>query len=112
MLDCLVPAGFETPRHLHRNDDAIFLIELGTIVLWTPALCRTARRGDVVLLPKQIPHTWRAYGDAAVYFQVTVTPGKFASFFKGIADRSLMIDQIEALTGVASSANWISLARH
>ena len=55
------PAGFGPPRHLHRQDDEIFLIEQGAIALWTPHECRTAGPGDVVMLPKVIPHTWRAY---------------------------------------------------
>ena len=65
------PAGFGPPRHLHRQDDEIFLIEQGAIALWTPHECRTAGPGDVVMLPKVMPHTWRAYGDDPIRFQVT-----------------------------------------
>jgi mannose-6-phosphate isomerase-like protein (cupin superfamily) len=61
MLFYRAPAGFGPPRHLHRQDDEIFLIEQGAIVLWTPHECRTAGPGDVVMLPKVMPHTWRAY---------------------------------------------------
>ena len=42
---------------------ARFLIEQGAIALWTPHECRTAGPGDVVMLPKVMPHTWRAYGE-------------------------------------------------
>jgi hypothetical protein len=49
----------------------------GAIALWTPHECRTAGPGDVVMLPKVMPHTWRAYGNDPIRSQVTVTPGEF-----------------------------------
>jgi mannose-6-phosphate isomerase-like protein (cupin superfamily) len=98
------PAGFGPPRHLHRQDDEIFLIEQGAIALWTPHECRTAGPGDVVMLPKVMPHTWRAYGDDPIRFQVTVTPGEFEIFFERIAERNLTLADRAELAEVASAA--------
>jgi quercetin dioxygenase-like cupin family protein len=98
------PAGFGPPRHLHRQDDEILLIEQGAIALWTPHECRTAGPGDVVMLPKGVPHTWRAYGDDPVRFQVTVTPGEFETFFERIVERNLTLADQAELVEVASAA--------
>src|SRR5260370_1109986 len=98
------PAGFGPPRHLHRQDDEIFLIEQGAIALWTPHECRTAGPGDVVMLPKVMPHTWRAYGDDPIRFQVTVTPGEFETFFERIVERKLTLADQAELVEVASSS--------
>jgi mannose-6-phosphate isomerase-like protein (cupin superfamily) len=98
------PAGFGPPRHLHRQDDEILLIEQGTIALWTPHECRTAGPGDVVMLPKRVPHTWRAYGDDPIRFQVIVTPGEFETFFERIVERNLTLADQAALIEVASAA--------
>ena len=98
------PAGFGPPRHLHRQDDEIFLIEQGAIALWTPHECRTAGPGDVVMLPKVMPHTWRAYGDDPIRFQVTVTPGEFETFFERIVERKLTLADQAELAEVASAA--------
>jgi quercetin dioxygenase-like cupin family protein len=98
------PAGFGPPRHLHRQDDEILLVEQGTIALWTPHECRTAGPGDVVMLPKGVPHTWRAYGDDSVRFQVTVTPGDFETFFERIVERNLTLADQAELVEVASAA--------
>jgi uncharacterized cupin superfamily protein len=98
------PAGFGPPRHLHRQDDEILLIEQGAIALWTPHECRTARPGDVVMLPKGVPHTWRAYGDDPVRFQVTVTPGEFETCFERIVERNLTLADQDELVEVASAA--------
>ncbi len=101
ILDYPAQAGFGLPRsHLHRNDEEIFLIQSGAITLWTPELCRIAGPSDVVFLPKQMPHAWRAYGDSAVHFQMTVTPGEFESFFQRIAgsdSRRIELDQRDGL---------------
>jgi quercetin dioxygenase-like cupin family protein len=98
------PAGFGPPRHLHREDDEVLLIEQGKIVLWTPHTCWKAGPGDLVLLPNGLPHTWRAYGDAPVRFQVTVAPGEFETFFELIVERNLTIADQAPLEEVASAA--------
>ena len=73
-------------------------------MLWTPAGCRTAGPGDVILLPKLMPHTWRAYGDALVRFQVTVAPGEFETFFERIVVKDLTIADVDALIECANEA--------
>src|SRR5205807_517268 len=72
--------------------------------LWTPHECRTAGPGDVVMLPKVMPHTWRAYGNDPIRFQVTVTPGEFETFFERIAERKLTLADQAELAEVASAA--------
>src|SRR5258708_6117147 len=70
----------------------------------TPHECRTAGPGDVVMLPKVMPHTWRAYGDDPIRFQVTVTPGEFETFFERIVERKLTLADQAELVEVASAA--------
>jgi hypothetical protein len=89
LLDYHAPAGFGPPRHLHRNDDEIFLILSRHLVLWTPRHCRVVGPESVVLLPKQIAHTWRGCGDADVHLQVIVAPGKVERFFERIVQQGL-----------------------
>jgi mannose-6-phosphate isomerase-like protein (cupin superfamily) len=49
------------------------LIE-GQAVFWTPHLSFVLAPGDLVLLPKLGPHTWRAYGPKGIRFTATFTP--------------------------------------
>ena len=104
MLAYGCPAGFGPVRHLHREDDEILLIERGTIAVWTPHECRTAGPGDVVMLPKRVPHTWRAYGDDPIRLQAILTPGEFESFFERIAEQNLTLADQAELVAVASAA--------
>ena len=104
ILDYGAPKSFGPARHLHRNDDEIFVILQGTIALWTPVDCRVAGPGDMVLLPKGQGHTWRAYGEDPVRFQVTTAPGEFETFFEGIVQRNLTLSDVPELIEVASAA--------
>ena len=56
------------------------------------------------MLPKVMPHTWRAYGDDPIRFQVTVTPGEFETFFERIVERKLTLADQAELVEVASAA--------
>jgi hypothetical protein len=56
------------------------------------------------MLPKVIPHTWRAYGEDPIRFQVTVTPGEFETFFERIVERNLTLADQAELVQVASAA--------
>jgi len=56
------------------------------------------------MLPKVMPHTWRAYGNDPIRFQVTVTPGEFETFFERIAERNLTLADQAELAEVASAA--------
>ena len=104
VMDYRAPAGFSPPRHIHRNDDELFLILSGHIVLWTEAGCRMAGPGDWVLLPRRIAHSWSAYGDEGVHFQIIVTPGEFEPFFEIIERRGLSIGDVGPLTRAADEA--------
>ena len=96
ILDYRAPAGFGPPRHVHHEDDEIFIIVQGAIALWTPESCAVAGPGGVVFLPHGVPHTWRAYGPEAVHFHVIAAPGQFENFFGPIAARRLTAgDQAE-----------------
>jgi quercetin dioxygenase-like cupin family protein len=101
ILDYRAPAGFGPPRHLHhREDEVIELIE-GQAVVWTPNLSFVLAPGDLVLLPKLSPHTWRAYGPQGIRFTVTVTPSGFERFFQDIERRRLLASDLAELRAVA-----------
>jgi quercetin dioxygenase-like cupin family protein len=104
VMDYRAPAGFGPPRHIHRNDDEIFLVQRGRIALWSPLQCGTALPGDLVMLPKGIAHTWRSSGDEDVQLQVITSPGEFKTFFSEIVRRGLTASDIQDLTAVADSA--------
>jgi quercetin dioxygenase-like cupin family protein len=102
ILDYRAPAGFGPPRHLHHREDEILELIEGQIVVWTPNLSFVLAPGDVILLPKLDPHTWRAYGPQDIRFTVTVTPSGFERFFQDIERRRLLATDVAELRAVAS----------
>ena len=99
ILDYRAPAGFGPPRHLHHREDEILEFK---IVVWTPNLSFVLAPGDVILLPKLGPHTWRAYGPKGIRFTATFTPSGFERFFQDIERRRLLATDVAELRAVAS----------
>ena len=102
ILDYRAPAGFGPPRHLHHREDEVFELIDGQAVVWTPDLSFVLAPGDLVLLPKLGPHTWRAYGPKGIRFTVTFTPSGFERFFQEIERRRLLAGDVAKLRAVAA----------
>ena len=101
ILDYHAPASFGPPRHLHHREDEVLELIEGQAVVWTPNLSFVLAPGDLVLLPKLGPHTWRAYGPQGIRFTVTVTPSGFECFFQDIERRRLLASDVAELRAVA-----------
>jgi mannose-6-phosphate isomerase-like protein (cupin superfamily) len=101
ILDYRAPAGFGPPRHFHHREDEVFELIEGQVVVWTPNLSFVLAPGDLVLLPKLSPHTWRAYGPQGIRFTVMVTPSGFERFFQEIERRRLLASDVAELRAVA-----------
>src|SRR6266436_3861501 len=104
ILDYRAPAGFGPPRHLHQQEDEVIELVEGQVVVWTPERSFVLAPGDLVLLPKHVPHTWRAYGAEPIRFTVTFTPSGFERFFPDIERLGLVITDVPELTSVAGDA--------
>ena len=66
-----------TPPHLHRATDETFLIESGEIEVNLGGALLRGRRGDVIYLPKGIPHAPRVLGNDDLTVVVVCVPGGF-----------------------------------
>jgi mannose-6-phosphate isomerase-like protein (cupin superfamily) len=102
ILDYRAPASFGPPRHLHHREDEVLELIEGQAVFWTPNLSFVLAPGDLVLLPKLGPHTWRAYGPKGVRFTATFTPSGFERFFQDIERRRLLATDVAKLKAVAT----------
>ena len=82
VLRFFMPPGNITPPHLHHGTDETFLIESGEIEINRGGELLRGRKGDVIYLPKGIPHALRVIGnDEGVALVVCVVPGGFDRFF-------------------------------
>lgn len=94
-----IPAGHMPPLHIHHAEDECFYVLKGELTLFMPGVERTLRRGDFLLAPRGIAHTYRV-GEEPCHVLVVSQPAGFERF---VAAVSRMGDPSpEQLTAVAA----------
>lgn len=83
LIECVLPAGFAPPPHIHHSEDEQFYLVEGRLTFRCAGQTIAAGPGDIVLLPRGVPHTFvvEEPGPARV-LQIT-TPGGVEEFFAG-----------------------------
>ena len=81
VLRVFASATNATPPHLHRATDETFLIESGEVEINCGGELLRGRKGDVLYLPKGIPHAPRVLGNDNLTAVVVCVPGGFDRFF-------------------------------
>jgi quercetin dioxygenase-like cupin family protein len=76
--------GSEPPRHVHTMEDEFFFVKEGEITFFCGDDIITAKAGDSVLLPKNIPHHFAITSPFVKALFVT-TPAPFGEFLKAIS---------------------------
>lgn len=81
LVEDLVPVGYETPYHIHHNEDECFYLIDGEVEFVTQGRTIRARSGAFVFLPRKIAHGFRVVGDRPARMLVWVYPSGFERFF-------------------------------
>ena len=93
----LLPGGFGPPLHIYRDEDETFYILEGEFRFKQGGAIRHARSGEVVYLPKGVPHGFRVLS-AGGGRCLTVTRGGFEAMLRS-ASRSatavILPEQVE-----------------
>jgi mannose-6-phosphate isomerase-like protein (cupin superfamily) len=67
--------GNDVPLHTHHFEDEIFVVESGELEVNRGGQMILARKGDVVYLPKNIPHAPRIVGSEDLQVILICVPG-------------------------------------
>ena len=59
MMEMRVPFGDAPPRHVHHDEDEVFMLMEGEIRFQLGGQERLVRAGDTLLAPKGVPHAFR-----------------------------------------------------
>jgi quercetin dioxygenase-like cupin family protein len=86
MWETLTPNGALTPPHIHQvEDEYIYLVE-GQLEVTIGKKSYTVQPGDLVKMPRGIPHAVRSTGSGLTKALWTVAPaGKMEKFFQALA---------------------------
>jgi quercetin dioxygenase-like cupin family protein len=78
-----VPAGSGIPTHIHQFEDEIFQMVSGNLEVTIDGKCYSLHQGDMIFMPRHIPHGFMAVTDVQIW--VTFTPGGNEKMFEALA---------------------------
>lgn len=86
VLHPLAPRSLGSPVHTHRHEDEWSFVVEGEVGVQLGDETVTARRGDLILKPRDIPHAfWNATDEPACLLEV-ITPAGFEGYFQGLGE--------------------------
>jgi quercetin dioxygenase-like cupin family protein len=93
LIEDRLPAGRDTPYHLHQHEDETFHLLEGEMTFFSGSDKFTAGAGSTVFLPRGIPHGFRA--NTAGRVLILTTPSGFDDFVRevGTPATSLVIPE-------------------
>jgi len=102
----IAPPGTGVPLHSHHTEDEFILVESGALRFRLADESFDVAPGDVVLMPKGVPHAFMAVGDepARVLFTLTLSPDSdYETMFNGLV--GLGPGDFEAIQEVCAANN-------
>jgi quercetin dioxygenase-like cupin family protein len=80
LIEDVLPAGRDTPYHVHEREDETFYMLEGEATFLTEGQTIKATAGATIFLPRGIPHGFRA--DTPSRMLILTTPGGFDRFVR------------------------------
>lgn len=94
LFDVVLPAGYETPLHIHYAEDVALQVLEGTLDVFWGTERRQAEPGCFFFQPRGIPHGFRVTGTLPSRISYMTVP---AGFDKFVIEQGLPITDIEAM---------------
>lgn len=86
LTDSLMPVGYETPLHIHHNEDEAFYVMGGEAEFVTQGRTVKATAGAFIFLPRKIAHGFRIVGEKPARMLVWTYPSGFEQFFVALSE--------------------------
>jgi quercetin dioxygenase-like cupin family protein len=84
VIDVQMTPGSEPPRHVHQWEDETIIIHEGTATFFVGNDIINAKKGDVVFMPRMVPHHF-VITSATAHCTLIATPGGIEAFFSAIS---------------------------
>jgi mannose-6-phosphate isomerase-like protein (cupin superfamily) len=104
-------APLDTPRHVHENEDELFVVLEGEHVFTIGTKMFQAGPGAVAFAPRGVPHEHRRVIPRTGRFLTLVSPAGFEGFFRELseAERSgKPMDKAYAAVSEKYGVSWLS----
>lgn len=80
LIEQIIPAGFESPWHVHHSEDEAFYVIEGQMSVLTEAGSVLLQAGGFAFGPRGLPHGFRIEGDGPARILLMTTGSDFADF--------------------------------
>lgn len=81
----VVPPGMGVPPHVHTREDEIFFVLDGEVEFLAGDKMVVGRAGDIVHGPRDVPHSYKAVGNAPARMRFIAIPGDVEGMFQELA---------------------------
>ncbi len=85
VLEHRVPYGFSPPLHLHRTEDEVLHVLAGEFRVKVKEQEQRLRAGDILLVPKGVPHTYRVESTQGGHCLTITVRGDFERFVRAVS---------------------------
>ncbi len=86
IVDHRVPAGYAPPRHVHADQDEVFLVLDGAFTVVCGDRTWQAHPGSLVFLPRGVPHGFAVSGDGPGRTLLINAPAGFADVVRELGE--------------------------
>jgi quercetin dioxygenase-like cupin family protein len=80
VMENLLPAGFATPLHVHRDADEPYYVLEGEVTFYCEGEAYRAGPGSFLFLPRGVPHAFRLSEAGPARLLILTLPGGFEDF--------------------------------
>ena len=95
--------GIGIPMHVHENEDEIFQIIEGEMEFETQGKISVLKQGDMIFLPRKIPHAFRVVGTHKAKAVVTVIPSGIEEMFEALSELPAGPPDFQKVTEICNS---------
>jgi quercetin dioxygenase-like cupin family protein len=79
------PPNASIPKHIHTNEDELFSVIEGEVEFEVGEQITILKSGDIIFLPRNIPHSFRVVGTQNAKTTATVTPAGLEKMFEELS---------------------------
>lgn len=95
--------GIGIPMHVHENEDEIFHIIEGQMEFETQGTTTILKAGDMIFLPRMIPHAFRVVGTQKAKAVVTIMPSGIEEMFEALSQLPAGPPDLEKVASICNS---------
>ncbi|MFT3794786.1 cupin domain-containing protein [Flavobacterium sp.] len=95
--------GVGIPMHVHDNEDEIFFILEGEMEFETQGETSILKAGDMIFLPRRIPHAFRVVGTQKARASVTIIPSGIEEMFEALSELPPGQPDLEKVSDICQS---------